>query len=406
MTSRPLRIGYLVPGHGLMATAGPSRNVLSLARALDRIDGVEVEVAFRCLLDAEPPPGIRVVEIETGALDRAAALDDSAMQGLSVSAFLRYIRTLKHFVDERSSDYDVILEKSWLLSGWLSRIAERRGVLGVAVENVVPSPRRHSRAGLMKQARVLAGRLWAGRCLRRARLVIAETRQLEESIVESWGVARSRIAVVGLGVDKNLFRPIPQAEARDRLGVDPTKTVLVYVGLLDQTHNLGPAIEAVAALDRPDIELRIVGDGPCRAEFLARAGGSPRVVMCGRVPHEQVPWHIAVADLCLAPYDSRAFVGGALGYSTMKIPEYMSVGRAVVAAPSARARELIEDQVSGILLANEPHDWRRFLAASPARDVLARMGEAARTTPLPSWDDTARGYLAAVERVMAEARGR
>ncbi len=403
---RPLRIAYVVPGHGLLATAGPTRNVLSLARALDGIDGVEVEVAFRCLLDERPPPGLRFVEIEPGAIDPAAARDDSAMQGLSVPAFLRYLARLRRFVVDRAAACDVILEKSWLLSGWLSGIAERQGVLGVAVENVVPSPQRHDGAGLLKQARVVAGRHWAGRCLRRTRLVIAETRQLEQSIVESWGVARSRIRVVGLGVDKRLFRPIDQAAARQRLGVASEKTVLTYVGLLDATHNLAPLVEAVAELDPPGLELRIVGDGPARAELVAKARGAAQVVMCGRVPHDEVPWQIAVADLCLAPYDSRAFAGGALGYSTMKIPEYMSVGRPVVAAPSARAQELIEDQVSGMLLANEPAEWRRLLQALPSREALAQLGEAAQATPLPAWDDTARGYLAAIEQALAETEPR
>ena len=402
MTSRPLRIGYLVPGHALMATAGPTRNVLSLARALDRIHGVEVEVAFRSQLDAEPPEDLKVVEIEPGAVDRGKAVDDSAMRGLTLGEFLRYLATLRRFVADSAGRYDVILEKSWLLSGWLSRVAERHGMLGVAIENVVPSPRRHAAAGLMKQARVVAGRLWAGHCLRRSSLVIAETDQLRQAIVDSWGVPRSRITVVGLGVDKALFHPIPQAAARAALGVDPTRTVLTYVGVLDETHNLGPAIEAVAAADRDDIELRIVGDGPSRDACLARAKGSRRVLMCGRVPHDAVPGHIAVADLCLAPYDKAAFAGGALGYSTMKIPEYMSMGRAVAAAPSARARELIEDRVSGVLFANETTEWRRFLADLPSRERLARMGEAALARPLPSWDDTARGYLAAIERAMGE----
>jgi glycosyltransferase involved in cell wall biosynthesis len=328
------------------------------------------------------------------------------MRGLGYGEFLRYLATLRRFVASRAGRCDVVLEKSWLLSGWLSLLAERHGMLGVAVENVVPSPRRHAGAGVMKQLRVVAGRWWAGRCLRRSRLVVAETAQLRADIVRVWGVPAERVAVVGLGVDRGLFHPIEQAEARAALGVRAERTVLVYVGLLDETHDLGPAVEAVAALDRDELELRIVGDGPARPALVARAGGSPRVVFCGRVPHGEVPRHIAVADLCLAPYDSRAFAGGSLGYSTMKIPEYLSVGRPVVAAPSARARELIEDQVTGFLLPNEPESWRRLLATLPPRERLAAMGRRALERPLPSWEDTAAGYMAAIERALAERERR
>jgi glycosyltransferase involved in cell wall biosynthesis len=278
-------------------------------------------------------------------------------------------------------------------------------MLGVAVENVVPSPRRHAGAGPMKRLRVVGGRWIAGRFLRRSRLVVAETEQLKQDIVRIWRVPVERVAVVGLGVDRALFRPIAQGEARAALGVAAERMVLVYVGLLDETHDLRPAVEAVVAAERDDLELRIVGDGPARAAVVARAGGSPRIAFLGRVPHDEVPRHIAVADLCLAPYDSRAFAGGALVYSTMKIPEYLAVGRPVVAAPSARARELIEDQVTGFLLPNDASSWRGFLAALPSRERLATMGRAAAARPLPSWDDTARGYLAAIERALAE-RGR
>jgi glycosyltransferase involved in cell wall biosynthesis len=401
--SRRLRICYLVPGHGLLATAGPTRNVLSLAKALGR--HAEVEVAFRSLIDPVLPDGLRVVEIEAGALDPGAARDDAATRGVGYGELLRYLRRLRRFVAANAGRFDVILEKSWLFSGWLGLEAERHGMLGVAVENVVPSPRRHAEAGMMKQLRVLGGRWWAGRCLRRSRLVIAETEQLKEDIVRVWRVPAERVAVVGLGVDRELFHPIDQAAARAALCVPPKRTVLLYVGALDETHDLGPAIAAVAALDGGEIELRIVGDGPSRAAFLARAGSSPRIVFCGRIPHSEVARHIAVADLCLAPYDSRAFAGGALVYSTMKIPEYLSVGRAVVAAPSARARELIEDQVTGFLLLNEPRSWSDFLAALPPRERLAAMGRAALERPQPSWDDTAEGYLAAIERARAR-RGR
>ncbi len=392
--SRRLRICYLVAGHGLLATAGPTRNVLSLAQALQPY--ADVTVAFRRTLDARPPEGLDVVEIDPGAAS-GPILDDAAMRGLGYGEFLRYLARLRRFTAGLAGRYDVVLEKSWLLSGWLSVHAERHGMLGVAVENVVPSSRRHAEAGLAKQARVLAGRWWAGRCLRRSRLVIAETRQLRDDIQRVWRVPDARIAVVGLGVDRTLFRPIEQASARAALGVAPERTVLTYVGLLDETHNLLPAIEAVVTAERADLELHLVGDGPARPACEARAAGSPRVLFRGRVPHHEVPQQIAVADLCLAPYDSRAFASGALGYSTMKIPEYLCVGRPVVAAPAERAKELIEDGVTGFLLPNEPDHWRAFLAALPARGELARMGRRALDRPLPSWDDTARGYLAAIE---------
>ena len=360
--------------------------MLSLAAAMEPY--ADMALAFRHVIDERPPAGFDVREIDGGAA-RAAALDDSAMRGLGYREFAQYLRRLHAFTVRATREFDVVLEKSWLLSGWLSQVAERGGKLGVAIENVVPSPRRHADAGLMKQLRVLVGRHWAGRCLKRSRLVIAETPQLEADIVRVWGVPADRVKVVGLGVDRARFRPIEQAGARAALGIAADATVLLYVGLLDETHNLGPAIEAVAATGRPRVELHIVGDGPSREAYATRAAGSARIVFRGRVPHDAVPQHIAVADLCLAPYDSRAFASGALGYSTMKIPEYLGVGRPVVASPGVSARELIEDGVTGFLLPNDAasgaSSWRPCPIASAGRHGAAR-----HRFDLPSWDDGTR----------------
>ncbi|HMR30228.1 MAG TPA: glycosyltransferase [Geminicoccaceae bacterium] len=403
MTDRRLRILYLVAGHGLMDGVGPSRNVLSLSRALRPY--ADVTLAFRYLLDPHAPADLPLIEIDPGSRP-ASSLDDSAMRGMSLGGFAGYLCRLRRLAVEAAGRYDVILEKSWLLSGHLSAVAAKAGGAGIPVENVVPSSARHEAAGLLKRLRVEAGRVLAGRALRQAPLVIAETDQLKTDIARVWGVEEGRIVVVGLGLDRGIFRPMPQDEARGRLGLPSDRCILLYVGTLDETHDLEAAVRAVAARDGDDLELHVVGDGPRRAEYeaIAAAGGG-RIVFHGRLAHALVPVWIAAADLCLAPYSAKAFASGALGYSTMKIPEYLGVGRAVASVPSGRVRQIVTDGETGFLFDNTIARWQSFLDGRPDRARLAAMGEKAAAGPLPSWDDTARGYLAACERVLA-GRGR
>jgi len=113
-----------------------------------------------------------------------------------------------------------------------------------------------------------------------------------------------------------------------------------------------------------------------------------------------VPGWIATADLCLAPYDARAFASGQLGYATMKIPEYLAVGRAVASVASGRVTALVKDGETGFLFQNDVAHWGRFLAELPSRERLARMGEAAAATRLQSWDDTADAYHALCVRAL------
>lgn len=402
--ARQLRICYLVPGHGLLSTAGPSRNVLSLSRALASY--AEVAIAVRYRLEDRPTTEVEVIELEPERRPRAA-IDDSATRDMSPLEFLRYLARLRRFVREAAARFDVFLEKSWILSGHLSAYGLRLGIPGVPVENVVPSAARHRDAGLAKRVRVEAGRRLAGPALRRVPVVVAETEELKDAIVRVWGVSPERVAVVPLGVDRGLFRPIAQETARARLGIPADRFVMLYAGVLDETHALDGPIEALMALRPRGIELHVLGDGSRRERYARMAAMTDgAVILHGRVPHELVPWWIAAADLCLAPYEPRAFATGDLGYATMKVPEYLSVGRAVAGSPSTRMRKLLRDGALGFLVDFSRESWLRFLAEPPSREQLAVMGRAALAHPQPSWDDTARGYLEACERALAAAERR
>ena len=400
--ARRLSICYVVPGHDLVLSSGPTRNVLNLARELHR--WADVTVAFRQAIDRLPGDGVRVLEIQPE--DRCEGADDSAVRGIGYGAFLSYLRSIRRFATVQLADFDVVLEKSWLISGYVSSLCRRRGQLGVPVENIVQNPAHAANREWGKLLRLSVGRWLAGRAIRGAPLVIAETEFLKREIATHWRVPTERIAVVDLGVDRELFRPIDQAEARTSTGIAADRAVLLYVGVLDLTHNLAPAIEALGATGLDGVELHVVGDGVRRTDYAALAAArGAKVAFHGKVEHHRVPWFIAAADLCLAPYDAAAFTSGELGYSTMKIPEYLGVGRAVVSVPSGRIRSLIRDGETGFLFANQRAQWERFLAALPSRDRLRQMGEAAAASKLTSWEDTARSYLSLCERELA-AQGR
>lgn len=387
--SRRLKVCYAVPGSDLVSSMGPTRNVLNLARALGQF--ADVTVAFRRVADETWPEGVKILEIEPAAASVRA--DDAATAGIGYLQFLAYLRRLRRFAESELATFDVVLEKSWLLSGYLSAQCAARGQLGVPVENIVQNARYAARQQWTKWLRMRAGAWVAGRSMRKAPLVIAETEFLKQEIHDHWKVPLERIAVVHLGVDRSLFHPIDQAGARRDLGLPQQPTILTYVGVLDWTHNLAPVIEAMPTVATSDVELHIVGDGARRSEYEALAAGVPgRIRFHGRVAHAQVPQHIAAADLCLAPYESAAFASGELGYSTMKIPEYLSVGRAVASVPSGRIRTLISDGRNGFLFANDLSSWRTFLGALPSRAVLATMGVAAAAIELPSWEATAEAY--------------
>jgi glycosyltransferase involved in cell wall biosynthesis len=232
--------------------------------------------------------------------------------------------------------------------------------------------------------------------------IIAETDELKTMLVRQRGIAPDKIAVVGLGVDHTLFYPKDQDAARRALRISPTVTVLLYVGSLDQYHDLGPLIEALTRMRLAAFELHLVGDGEYRVQYEERARRAQIPVQFhGHVPHVMVPDYIAAADVCIAPYQTNAFYNQLVTFSTLKIPEYMACGRPVVSVPSGAIQRLIEHQVSGFLLPNAVDSWASFLATPPSRKQLEAMGQTAAQTVIHlSWEKTAARYFEVCQKLL------
>jgi|SRR5262245_8178132 len=404
MTDRRLSICYAAPGLNLLPSAGPTRNVLSVAEALTQ--WADVTVAFRRILEPIGAPAkYNVIAIEPRASIPTNPRDDNATRGLNPIPHALGLRCLWSFSRRLANSYDLVLEKGWRLSGLLLAACARQGLPGALVENdtrcwsgAFRSFRTIGQYTLHRTAESLASFY-----SRRAPLVIAETEELKAMLVTHRGISPDRIEVVGLGVDHALFRPLEQESARKSLGLSPAATLLLYVGGMDEYHDLGPLIEAFTHIRRRSVELHLVGDGEYRMRYeeKAKAAHTP-VRFHGQVPHSTVPQYIAAADVCLAPYRTRAFPHGRVFFSTLKIPEYMACARPVVSVPGGHIQRLIEDRVSGFLFPNEVSCWEHFLNVLPSRLRLAEMGQAAaRTVEGVTWEATAARYLVLGQKLTA-----
>ena len=393
MSDRP-RVCYAAPGHTLLSTGGSVRNVLSAAEALS--EWAEVTLAFRSIAEPLASGRFRVESIEP-ATTGMAARDDVAARGLNPLSHFAYMKSLRDYASRSAGSYDLVLEKGWRLSGYLSRAFAVRGVRAILIENDARAwnePIRTMRA-VVKYLAHSAAQAVAARCSRQVHAIAAETEQLKSALVAERGIDPARIHVVPLGVDHTVFRPCDMRVARTELGTAPDAMVMLYVGGMDQYHNLSPLLEALRVRSPAGLELHFVGDGEYRARYEALALGLPVAVRFhGQVPHRRVPVHIAAADVCLAPYHTSGFRDNEVSFSTLKIPEYMACERPVISVPSGHIRALVTDGVTGFLFNNEAASWAAFLAHVPDRTRLAGMGRAAGPSVAHlNWRDTARRYL-------------
>lgn len=397
-----LSVCYAAPGHTLLSSAGSTRNILAAADALS--EWADLTVAFRSVAESVDSRRFKLREIEPRTADIDGAKDDVAARGLNPISHLAYLRTLKRFAATTAGSFDLVFEKGWRLSGYLSGAYGRNGTPAVLIENdarrwsdPIDSPRALARYLLHRLAEHSAARF-----SRRLPLVVAETEQLKSALVEHRRISPERIEVVGLGVDHSLFRPRSQDEARRSFGIDKRALVMLYVGGMDQYHDLSPVLRALAEYQGDALELHLVGDGEYRDRYQALAEDLPVTVRFhGQLGHRSVPACVAAADVCLAPYDTSGFHGNQVAFSTLKIPEYMACERPVISVPSGHILTLIDDDVTGFLFENTRKAWHDFLRAPPSRERLLNMGRrAGESVANLSWETTARRYLELAERLL------
>lgn len=164
------------------------------------------------------------------------------------------------------------------------------------------------------------------------------TRSLADRLAEA---GFERLQVVARGVDTQLFQPTLRDEAlRASWGARPGTPVWLCVGRLAKEKNLALLLRAYAQvrLQRPDVKLVLVGDGPARADLQAQA---PDVIFTGALDRATLARHYASADIFGFPSQTETFGNVVL--------EAMASGLAVVAFNYAAAAENIEPGRNGLL---------------------------------------------------------
>ena len=211
--------------------------------------------------------------------------------------------------------------------------------------------------------------------------------------------------VVPNGADTRRFDPahVSGDEVRARYGL--SGPVVGWSGVLRDWHGLDLLLEAMA--DVAGARLFIVGDGPARHALEARAatlGLGSRLTVTGRIPHDEMPAHVAAMDVAVVAHDHTGVA------SPMKLLEYMAMSRAVVVPRLGNIMDVVNDGVNGLVF--EPGD-PAALADALARVVndealRQRLGAAARAAieTQHTWHAIAAQVAALMTTVAARGRSR
>ena len=244
-------------------------------------------------------------------------------------------------------------------------------------------------------------RLWLERyCTRRARRHICVSGDVAEFSRDHAGLDPSKLVVIANGVDVSGVSeadPIDLSRQRITDGVP----VLAWIGRLDPQKDPLSAVEALGQLraTQPECHLVLAGEGPLRGEVesrIAELGLSQRVHLLGQI--SEVPSLLA---RCCGLVLTSHWEG-----MPNVVLEAMAAGRPVVSRVVEGVSDLVEDGVTGWLVAD---DHVSSLSAAlerllEDREFAGTMGERGqrKVTEEYSIEAMVSGYEALWERVLAE----
>lgn len=199
------------------------------------------------------------------------------------------------------------------------------------------------------------------RTLRYADLVIVQGTSIKEGLprklIDSFLVNKRNILALPLGVDLEMTKPNnPQQNKED------SSFKVIYSGYLSRWRGIDNLLVAISKIDSniPDLKMLLVGPYKDKEEkeylenMVKNLGLNGHVEYKGYVPHETSLGFIEVSDVCVCPFPKNDVFEQA--YS-LKIPEYLAMGKAVIATNLECIRAYIKNEENGLLIdSNSPDE--------------------------------------------------
>jgi alpha-maltose-1-phosphate synthase len=191
--------------------------------------------------------------------------------------------------------------------------------------------------------------------------IVSVTPQIGAYLNQNYDCSKEKIKVITNGVNMRKFYPIHDDALllnwRRKLGILEEEIVIAFVGNLAPWQGVETLIEVAPFLlkEVKNIKFLIIGDGILKKAFKEKVnnlGVTDHFVFAGMVNHQEIPFYINIADICVLP--KRRLKSG---YSPIKLYEYMACGKPVVAS-RVEGLEFIEEEGIGRLV--EPGDVMRF----------------------------------------------
>ncbi len=217
-----------------------------------------------------------------------------------------------------------------------------------------------------------------GFLMRNALSVTTVTHAFIEHFIEHRGVPRARASFLPNGADIDLLRPLARdPEYAQRLGTGD-RTVFTYAGTHAHYQGLEVIVEAAKLLvDRPDIVILMVGQGPVRADLIqaAQAAGLKNILF-RESPFEEMPRLMSITYASLVVLKD---LPAARKMRLSKAIPPLACGVPLIYAGRGESAEIVQTERCGVVVEPERADLLagaiRALADDPeSRNEMGKRG--------------------------------
>jgi glycosyltransferase involved in cell wall biosynthesis len=199
--------------------------------------------------------------------------------------------------------------------------------------------------------------------------IVTTGERLRTQVIGETGAEDARVISIPTGIDLERFRPADRRAARAALGLESAAPIVGIVATLRSWKGHRYLLQALATMQRSDVRLIVVGDGPQRAALEALAaqlGIAERVQFAGNQP-DVAPWMQSFDVFCLPSYANEGV--------PQALMQAMACGLAVVTTPVGSIAEIVTPGETGVIVA--PED------ATALRDaIVALLDDAPRRNAL------------------------
>jgi len=193
------------------------------------------------------------------------------------------------------------------------------------------------------------------RVFKKSKAIIVITKNLKELLIKK-GINKNKILVAPDGVDLEKFDiNISKEESRKKMNLSLDKKIVLYTGHLYEWKGAQILADAAKFLDKNILVIFVGGTKKDEEKFREKNKDLDNILILGHKPYSKIPYYLKSADVLVLPNSGKSNISKNWT-SPMKMFEYMTSQRPIIASNLPSLREILNRDNAILVKSDSPKD--------------------------------------------------